>query len=184
MSTYQPGAPKGFGLRTTAKTSAKGYAIITGVKETRQFMLRVAKDYKTYNSWMKRGAELVAAEARRGAPIKSATLVAKLVGRASARVTQRDGTRRGLIGGVVLTGVPYGKSVSFGRFYPAGPYVTKRSKTAPPFEGFRPFPLRSEKTNKYLKTARERAKPNVVALWNTLLKRYIQAIDFEYNITS
>lgn len=184
MSSPMPPAPKGFGLRTTAKTSAKGYAIITGVKETRQFMLRVAKDYKTYNSWMKRGAEIVAAESRRGAPIKSAKLAGSLVGRASARVTQRDGTKRGLIGGIVLAGVPYGKSVSFGRFYDAGPYIIKRSRTAPPFQGFRPYAIRSEGTNKYLKTARERAKPNVVALWNNLLKRYIQANDFEYNITS
>jgi hypothetical protein len=184
MSTYQPGAPRGFGLRTTARTSAKGYAIITGVKETRQFMLRIAKDYKTYNSWMKRGAELVAAEARRGAPLETSKLARSLVGRASARVTQKDGTRRGLIGGVVVANVPYGKSVSFGRYYPAGPYIVKRSRTAPPFEGFRTEAIRSTNNNKYLKLARERAKPNVVALWNQLLKRYIQVNDFEYNITS
>jgi hypothetical protein len=133
---------------------------------------------------MKRGAEIVAAEARRGAPIKSAKLAGSLVGRASARVTQSNGTRRGLIGGIVLAGVPYGKSVSFGRYYPFGEYTIKRSRTGPAFTGFRYFSIRSEENNKYLKTARERAKPNVVALWNNLLKRYIQANDFEYNITS
>lgn len=147
-------------------------------------MLRIAKDYKTYNSWMKRGAEIVAAEARRGAPLQSAKLARSLVGRASARVTQQDGTRRGLIGGVVVANVPYGKSVSFGRYYKAGPYIIKRSKTAPPFQGFRDQAIRSDNNNKYLKLARERAKPNVVALWNQLLKRYIQLNDFEYNITS
>lgn len=147
-------------------------------------MLRIAKDYRTYNSWMKRGAEIVAAEARRGAPIKSAKLAGSLVGRASARVTQSNGTRRGLIGGIVLANVPYGKSVSFGRYYPFGEYTIRRSRTGPAFTGFRYFSIRSEENNKYLKTARERAKPNVVALWNNLLKRYIQANDFEYNITS
>jgi hypothetical protein len=133
---------------------------------------------------MKRGAEIVAAEARRGAPIKSAKLAGSLVGRASARVTQSNGTRRGLIGGIVLANVPYGKSVSFGRYYPFGEYTIRRSRTGPAFTGFRYFSIRSEENNKYLKTARERAKPNVVALWNNLLKRYIQANDFEYNITS
>jgi hypothetical protein len=183
VSTYQPGAPRGFGLRTTAKTAAKGYVIITGVKETRQFMLRIAKDYKTYNSWMKRGAEIVAAEARRGAPLITSKLARSLIGRASARITESNGTRRGLVGGVVVANTAYGKSVSFGRYYKAGPYIIKRSRTGPPFEGFRSEAIRSDNNDKYLKLARERAKPNVVALWNQLLKRYIQLNDFEYNIT-
>ena len=184
MSTYQPGPKPGFGLDATVRTTAKGYVRITGVKETRQFMLRIAKDYRTYNSWMKRGAEMVAAEARRGAPLQTARLAGSLVGRASARVTQKNGTRRGLVGGVVLAGVPYGKSVSFGRYYPFGEYTVKRSRTGPPFTGFRYFSIRSDNNNKYLKQARERAKPNVIDLWNKLLKRYIQLDDFEYNTTS
>ncbi len=147
-------------------------------------MLRIAKDYRTYNSWMKRGAEIVAAEARRGAPLITSSLARSLVGRASARVTQSNGTRRGLIGGVVIANVPYGKSVSFGRYYPFGEYTIKRSRTGPAFTGFRYFSIRSDNNDKYLKSARERAKPNVVALWNQLLKRYIQLNDFEYNITS
>lgn len=170
----------GFGLRTSAKLNAKGYAQLTGVRETRTFMLKMARDYKTYNSWMKRGAEIVAAESRRRAPIQTGNMARKIVGRASARVVSKLGDKRTLIGGVVVANTPYGKSVSFGRYYPFGRYTIKRSKDGPPFQGIRFQSIRSEAKNTYLKKAREASKPNVVALWNTLLQRYIRANGYEY----
>jgi hypothetical protein len=174
-----------FVLQSTSRTKAKGYVQILGVREVRAFMISTAKDYKTYNSWMKRGAEMVAAESRRTAPLESSKLARSIVGRASVRVASKTGGRnKGLFGGIVLAGVPYGKSVSFGRYYPWGQYTTKRSRTGPPFNGFRQFSIRSPGNNKYLKDARERVKPHVVELWNRLLKNYIIANDYEYQIRS
>jgi len=160
--------------------SAKGYVRVTGVKETRFFMLRIAKDYKTYNSWMKQGAAIVANEGRRLAPIKTGKMARSLVGRASARVTNKLGDKQTLFGGVVVANTPYGKSVSFGRFYPAGAYEIKRSKTGTVFQGYRQNDIRSDNPNKYLKRARENSKPHVVQLWNNLLQRYLKLHGFEY----
>jgi len=174
----------GFGIRTSAKLNAKGYAQITGVRETRNFMLRMARDYKTYNSWMKRGAQMVAAESRRLAPIKSGQLARKIEGKASSRVTNKYGDKRTLIGGVVVAGTPYGKSVSFGRYYPFGRYTIRRNPDGPPFEGIRFESIRSGNKNNYLKRAREASKPHVVNLWNNLLKRYIEVNGYEYKKTS
>lgn len=171
----------GFGLRTSAKLQAKGYVQVTGVANVRRFMLHMARDYKTYNSWMKRGAEIVAAEGRRFAPIQSAKLSRSIVGRASARVVNKYGDKQTMIGGVVVANTVYGKSVSFGRYYPPGPYTIKRNKKGTPFTGFRDEAIRSDNPNKYLKRAREVAKPNVVNLWNNLLRRYIIANGFEYH---
>jgi hypothetical protein len=170
----------GFGLRTTAKLNAKGYAQLTGVRETRQFMIHMARDYKTYNSWMKRGAQLVAAESRKLAPIQSGRLASKIDGKASARVTNKYGGKSSLIGGVVVAGTPYGKSVSFGRYYPFGRYTIQRSKTGPAFQGIRYASIRTGNKNSYLKRAREASKPNVAALWNNLLLRYIKLNGYEY----
>jgi hypothetical protein len=174
----------GFGIRTSAKLNAKGYAQITGVRETRNFMLRMAKDYRTYNSWMKRGAQIVAAEGRRRAPIKSGQLARKIDGKASARVLNKYGQKSTMIGGVVVANTPYGKSVSFGRYYPFGRYTIRRSKTGPAFEGIRFESIRSDNKNTYLKKAREASKPHVVALWNSLLQRYIRVNGYEYQKTS
>jgi hypothetical protein len=174
-----------FSLGSSTKTQAKGYVQILGVREVRAFLISTAKDYKTYNSWMKRGAEMVAAEARRTAPLETSKMARSIVGRASARVASKTGGRtKGLTGGVVIAGVPYGKSVSFGRYYPAGPYTTKRSRTEQPFQGFRYQAIRSPGNNKYLKVARERVKPHVVELWNRLLRNYVIANDYEYKIKS
>ena len=170
----------GFGIRTSAKLNAKGYAQLTGVRETRTFMLRMARDYRTYNSWMKRGAEIVAAEGRRRAPIGTGKLARSVVGKASARVTNKYGQKSTMIGGVVVANTPYGKSVSFGRYYPFGRYTIRRSKDGPPFEGIRFESIRSESKNTCLKKAREASKPNVVHLWNTLLQRYLIANGYEY----
>lgn len=171
-------------LGSSTRTQAKGYVQILGVRDLRAFMISTAKDYKTYNSWMKRGAEMVAAEARRTAPLQTAKLARSIVGRASVRVASKTGGRnKGLFGGVVVANVPYGKSVSFGRYYPWGQYTIRRSKTAPPFQGFRYDSIRSPENNKYIKLARERVKPNVVELWNRLMKNYIVANDYEYKFT-
>jgi hypothetical protein len=174
----------GFGLHSTERLKAKGYVQLTGVRETRRFMLHMARDYKTYNSWMKRGAQIVAAESRRLAPIKSGQLARKIEGKSSARVLNKYGDKRTLIGGVVVTGTPYGKSVSFGRYYPFGRYTIRRSKTGPAFEGIRFESIRSGNKNTYLKRAREASKPHVVNLWNSLLKRYIEVNGYEYKKTS
>jgi hypothetical protein len=170
----------GFGLRTSAKLNAKGYAQVSGVAQTRRFMLHMARDYKTYNSWMKRGAEIVAAEGQRLAPAITHKMAGKIVGRASARVTNKYGEGQTMIGGVVIVNTPYGKSVSFGRYYPAGEYTIKRSKTGPAFVGNRSSDIRSGNPNTYLKRAREATKANVVDLWNGLLRRYIEVNGFEY----
>jgi hypothetical protein len=170
----------GFGLRTSAKLNRKGYAQISGIRETRTFMLRMARDYKTYNSWMKRGAQMVAAEGRRLAPIQTSRLAGKIDGKASARVVNKYGQKSTMIGGVVVANTPYGKSVSFGRYYPFGRYTIRRSKNGPPFEGIRYESIRSGNPNKYLKRARENSKPHVVNLWNNLLARYIETNGFEY----
>jgi hypothetical protein len=174
----------GFGLHSTPKLQAKGYVMVTGVKEVRRFMLHMARDYRTYNKWMKMGAQIVAGEGRRLAPIESGQLARKIEGKASARVTNKYGSKSTMIGGVVVANTPYGKSVSFGRYYPWGPYVIRRSKTGPPFRGFRSYGFRSDNKNTYLKRAREASKPNVVALWNVLLRRYIQVNGYEYRKTS
>jgi ABC-type sugar transport system ATPase subunit len=129
-------------------------------------------------------AQIVAAEGRRRAPIKSGQLAQKIEGKASARVTDKFGAGRTMIGGVVVAGTPYGKSVSFGRYYPFGEYTIRRSKSAPAFVGFRYSSFRSGNKNPYLKQAREASKPNVVALWNVLLRRYIQINGYEYTQTS
>lgn len=171
----------GFGLHSTAKMTAKGYVRVTGVKETRYFMLRIARDYKTYNSWMKQGAQIVANESRRLAPVTSGKLARSLVGRASARVVNKLGDKQTMFGGVVVANTPYGKSVSFGRFYPSGPYEIKRSKTGAVFHGYRANDIRSNHPNTYMKRARENTKPNVVQLWNNLLKRYLKVNGFEYH---
>ena len=174
----------GFGLHSTARTQAKGYVMLTGVRETRRFMLHMARDYKTYNSWMKRGAQIVAAEGRRLAPLKSGQLARKIDGKASARVVNKYGDKSTMIGGVVVANTPYGKSVSFGRYYPFGRYTIRRSKTGPAFEGIRFESIRSDNKNNYLKRAREASKPHVVNLWNSLLKRYIEVNGYEYKKTS
>jgi hypothetical protein len=174
----------GFGLHSTPKLAAKGYVQVTGVTQVRKFMLSMARDYKTYNKWMKMGAQIVAGEGRRLAPIKSGQLAMKIEGKASARVTNKFGAKATMIGGVVIAGTPYGKSVSFGRYYPFGEYTIRRSKTGPPFTGFRYNSFRSGNKNDYLKRAREASKPNVVALWNVLLRRYIQVNGYEYRKTS
>ena len=170
----------GFGLRTSAKLNAKGYAQVSGIAQTRRFMLHMARDYKTYNSWMKRGAEIVAAEGRRQAPAITHRMAPKIIGRASSRVTNKYGQKQTMIGGVVIVNTPYGKSVSFGRYYPSGEYTIQRSKRAPAFVGNRETAIRSGNPNKYLKVAREATKPNVVDLWNGLLRRYIEVNGFEY----
>jgi len=170
----------GFGLRTSAKLNAKGYAQLTGMREVRRFMIHMARDYRTYNSWMKQGAQIVAAEGRRLAPAKTHRLASKVVGRASARVTAKNGGKSYAIGGVVIAATPYGKSVSFGRYYPFGFYRIQRSKTGPAFEGIRYHSIRSDHKNTYLKRARENTKPHVVELWNNLLRRYIITNGYEY----
>jgi hypothetical protein len=144
-------------------------------------MLRIARDYRTYNSWMKQGAQIVANEGRRLAPIQTGKMARSLVGRASARVVDKLGDKRTLIGGVVVANTPYGKSVSFGRYYPFGEYTIKRSKTGPPFKGIRFESIRSGNKNPYLKRARENSKPHVVELWNNLLQRYLRLNGFEYH---
>jgi len=174
----------GFGLHSTPKLQAKGYVQVTGVTQVRKFMLHMARDYKTYNKWMKMGAQIVAAEGRRLAPIKSGQLAMKIEGKASARVKDKFGAGRTMIGGVVVAGTPYGKSVSFGRYYPFGEYTIRRSKTGPAFVGFRYTSFRSGNKNDYLKRAREASKPHVVQLWNVLLRRYIQINGYQYTQTS
>ena len=170
----------GFGLRSTARLQAKGYVQVTGFRETRNFMLRMARDYRTYNSWMKKGAEIVAAEGRRMSPLVTGKLARSVVGRASARVVNKYGDRRTMFGGVVVANTPYGKSVSFGRYYPFGEYTIKRSKTGPPFKGIRFESIRSDNKNTYLKKAREASKPHVVELWNRLLQNYLKVNGYEY----
>jgi hypothetical protein len=186
MSTTSVSSPfqdrSWYGLHSTPALKRKGYAQLTGAREVRQFMLRTAKDYRTYNSWMKRGAELIAAEGRRLAPVTSSKLARSIVGRASARVATKTGQKRTMIGGVVVANTPYGKSVSFGRYYPFGRYTIKRSKNGPPFQGIRFESIRSDNNNTYLKKARENAKPNVVALWNRLLKNYVIANGYDYDL--
>jgi hypothetical protein len=174
----------GFGIRSTAKLQAKGYVQVTGVANVRKFMIRMARDYRTYNKWMKMGANIVAMEGRRLAPIQSGRLAGKIEGRASARVTNKYGSKSTMIGGVVVANTPYGKSVSFGRYYPFGRYTIKRSKNGPPFQGIRYESIRSGNGNKYLKRAREASKPHVVALWNSLLRRYLQTEGYEYKVNS
>jgi len=174
----------GFGLTEGSKSASKGYVKVTGMQQTRRFMIHMARDYKTYNKWMKMGAIMVAGEGRKLAPIKSGKLATKIEGKASARVTNKYGAKSTMIGGVVIANTPYGKSVSFGRYYPFGRYTIKRSKTGPAFEGIRYESIRTGNKNPYLKRARELAKPNVVALWNVLLRRYMQVEGYEYKITS
>lgn len=174
----------GFGLGGGTKSAAKGYVRVTGMQQTRKFMIYMARDYATYNKWMKMGAMIVAGEGRKRAPIKTGMLAMKIEGKASARVTNKYGDKSTMIGGVVVANTVYGKSVSFGRYYPFGRYTIRRSKTGPAFEGIRFESIRSGRGNKYLKEAREAAKPNVVTLWNTLLRRYLQVNGYEYKLTS
>lgn len=163
--------------RFDIRENKKGISYLSGHREVRNFMLRFAKDYKTYNRWMKRGAEMVAAEAKRSVPINKGFLASKLVGRASVRGLDSTGNKKTFFGGVVVGGTIYAKSISFGRWYQVGPYQINRGDG--PKTHYRYAEIRTQ-ANPYLKRARDRSRPNIVNYWNNQISIYCKINGFEY----
>lgn len=184
MGTILSGSADGIHLLR----DTKGRTYIKGLEETRKKMLDMGVERNLFEKWIKESAIIVAKEATRRAPVREGLLFSSIRGFASKRWVQTSKTTRTLekryaFGGVITAGtptkVPYARQVSYGMRHVAGEFAKTNR-----FDGSTRRIWRKTvqgRGNPYMVKAREAKKPEMVALLNSRIKKWIKQKGFETN---
>lgn len=161
----------------------KGQSYITGLygaKGAIQKLRRLGMEQKEFQRINKISATIVANNAKKIAPVLSGALQRNIKPYASKRVTSNNNPPKFIFGGLVVVDVKrrarrgegaliregkaseiigYGKRISFGMYR-----SPEKTATGEPFR---------QAGNPYLRTARNRARPAIVAMWRREIQRWL-----------
>jgi hypothetical protein len=156
-----------YGVRVA--TSKNGNAYIAGLygkDGVAQKLKAMGLERNEFQKWVKQASIIVAQRATHLAPVRSGKLALSIRGFAGKKITPNNQPAKYLFGGVIIAQptVPgksstYGKSVSFGRYYPDSGIRTKG--------------------NPYMRNARDQTRQAVVKMWNKEIGRWIEKNGFE-----
>jgi hypothetical protein len=156
-----------YGVRVATNKSGNAYiAGLYGKDGVAQKLKAMGLERNEFQKWVKQAALIVAQRATHLAPVRSGKLALSIRGFAGKKITPNNAPARYLFGGVIIaqpkvagSDSTYGKSVSFGRYYPASGIRTKG--------------------NPYMRTARDQTRSAVVKMWNKEIGRWIEKNGFE-----
>jgi len=156
-----------YGVRVATNKAGSAYiAGLYGPKGVAQKLKAMGLERNEFQKWVKQAAIIVAQRATHLAPVRSGKLAMSIRGFAGKKITPNNAPARYLFGGVIIaqpkvagSDSTYGKSVSFGRYYPASGIRTKG--------------------NPYMRTARDQTRSAVVKMWNKEIGKWIERNGFE-----
>jgi hypothetical protein len=156
-----------YGVRVATSKSGSAYiAGLYGPNGVARKLKEMGLERNEFQKWVKQAALIVAQRATHLAPRQSGRLALSIRGYAGKKITPNNAPARYLFGGVVIAQPKqrgatdsYGKSVSFGRYYPATGVRTK--------------------SNPYIRTARDQTRSAVVRMWNKEIGRWIEKNGFD-----
>lgn len=156
-----------YGVRVATNKSGSAYiAGLYGPKGVAQKLKSMGLERNEFQKWVKQAALIVATRATHLAPRESGKLALSIRGYAGKKITPNNAPSRFLFGGVIVaqpkgnsSGDSYGKSISFGRYYPKTGIRTKG--------------------NPYLRTARNDTRSAVVKMWNKEIQGWIEKNGFD-----
>lgn len=156
-----------YGVRIATNKSGNAYiAGLYGKDGVAQKLKAMGLERNEFQKWVKQAAVIVAQRATHLAPVRSGKLALSIRGFAGKKITPNNEPARFLFGGVVIAQPnirgkesTYGKSVSFGRYYPASGIRTKG--------------------NPYMRTARDQTRSAVAKMWNKEIGRWIERNGFD-----
>jgi hypothetical protein len=153
--------PKNVGGGLTLSTDRLGRTQVQGLWKTRRALMEMGMERNLFEKWIKESAIMTAREANKYVPVLSGRLAISLRGQASKKVTLKGGGTERRFGGVVIARAPYAKAISLGK------YFKKSGKRI--------------KGNPYLRTAKNAAKPKIVAMFNTNIEKWLNKKGFNTN---
>jgi hypothetical protein len=165
-------------------TNRKGISYIDGLYGSEGVIAtlkRLGFPQKEFGRINKIAATIVANNSRKRAPVLTGGLQRSIKAYASKKITQNNNPPKHLYGGVVVVDakrrarrgeralinrgesaeiVGYGKRISFGMYR-----SPQKTSTGEPFR---------QQGNPYLRTARDKSRPAIVAMWNREITKWLQ----------